>query len=71
MYEVCIVTGKQRLGGKHWTDWTNLDLNCNDFFPMNGSTHSNSFLGARACIFFSMKTWFKYLLIQTSIKLPG
>ena len=38
------------------TDLTNLDLNCNDFFPMNGSTHTNSFLGARAYIFLSMKT---------------
>ena len=48
------------------TDLTNLDLNCNDFFPMNGSTHTNSFLGAWAYIFLSMKSWFKYLLIQAS-----
>ena len=39
------------------TDLTNLDLNCNDFFPMNGSMHTNSFLGTRAYIFLSMKTY--------------
>ena len=38
------------------TDLTNLDLDCNDFFPTNGRTHANSFLGARAYIFLSMKT---------------
>ena len=26
------------------TDLTNLDFKCSDFFPMNGSTHTNSFL---------------------------
>ena len=26
-----------------FTDLTNLDLNFNDFFPINGSTHTNSF----------------------------
>ena len=35
------------------TDLTNLYLKCNDFFPMNGTMHTNSFLGARAYIFFT------------------
>ena len=38
------------------TDLTNLDLNCNDFSLIKGSTHTNSFLGARAYTFLSMKT---------------
>ena len=38
------------------TDLTNLDLDCNDFFPMNCNTHANSILCARAYIFLSMKT---------------
>ena len=33
------------------TDLTNLDLNCNDFIPMNGSTH-NSFLGCKSIYLF-------------------
>ena len=33
-------------------DLTNLDLNCNDFFPINGSTHTNSFLGTRLYTFY-------------------
>ena len=53
------------------TNLTNLDLHCNGFFPMNGSTHTKSFLGAKAYTFFSMKILFKNLLIQTSIKLQG
>ena len=41
-------------------DLTNLDLNCNDFFLINGGTHSNSFLGARVYAFLSMKIYSKF-----------
>ena len=51
------------------TDLANLDLTCNDFFPINGSTHTNSFLGARAYSCLSMGILFKTLLLQTSIEL--
>ena len=48
---------------------TILDLNSNDFLPINVSRHTNSSLGARANTFLSIKKIFKNLLIQTSIKL--
>ena len=73
MYKVCMETAKTTLRWQKLklfcTDLTKLDLNCNDFFLMNGSTHTNSFVGARAYTSLSMKILFKNLLIQTSIKL--
>ena len=51
------------------TDLINLDLNGNDFFPMNCNTHTHSILCARAYIFLLMKTLFKNILTQKSVKL--
>ena len=34
------------------TDLTNWDFNCSDFFPMNGSTHTNSFLRCKGIYLF-------------------
>ena len=56
------MTGKQPSGGRNLVlfciDLTNLDLNCNNFFPING-TQTNLFLGATACTFLSMNIFKK------------
>ena len=65
MYEVCMVNGKTTLRWQKikvlFSDLTNLDLNCNEFFLINSSAHANSFLLAKAHTFLSMKMLFKSL----------
>ena len=56
------MTGKQPSGGRNLLlfciNLANLNLNCNNFIPING-TQTNIFLGATACTFLSMNIFKK------------